>query len=312
MAKQKVIILGGSGLIGQYLLKHFKMGWEVKGTYNSNWKSSLIKLDMTDFEMVSGFIHRGQAQVIVNATGMAGGVDYCEMNKDKAKLHYFDSTAHIVDICKRLCIKYVSYSTDYIFDGEIGPYDEEAEPNPLSYYGKLKANSEKYILANLKDHLIIRTTWVYDWAPGSKTKNFVMSILDKLEAANTVEVAVDQIGNATLADNLAEATKELIDKDLMGIFNICGCERVSRYDWAVRVANVFGFNKEQIIPEKTENLNQIARRPLNAGFKLDKARTVLSTKLLSVKEGLEKMKRHREEYKTNNDKSISWKGLRES
>jgi dTDP-4-dehydrorhamnose reductase len=82
----------------------------------------------------------------------------------------------------------------------------------------------------------------------------------------------------------------MVQRDLSGLLHIAGAEYLSRYDFALKVAEVFGFDKTEITPIKTESLKQKAKRPSRGGLKIQKAQNILKTKLLNVEDGLRRAK----------------------
>jgi dTDP-4-dehydrorhamnose reductase len=121
--------------------------------------------------------------------------------------------------------------------------------------------------------------------------NFFTWVLDKLIKGEKIKVVTDQLNNPTLAFDLAKALLELWEIKYTGIINITGYEYLSRYDFALKIAEKFDLKKDLISPVKTEDLKQIAPRPKKGGLKIDKASRILNTKLSDINEGLEHLKK---------------------
>lgn len=136
----------------------------------------------------------------------------------------------------------------------------------------------------LADSAVVRTTVVY--GPEVQQKNFVYRLIKTLGAGETLKVPADQVGNPTYNPNLAQAVVELGQIKLTGIFNLAGGERVSRYDFALEAARVFNLPADLILPVTTASFNQPARRPLEGGMKLEKAKSALKTELIGYRMGL--------------------------
>jgi dTDP-4-dehydrorhamnose reductase len=193
---------------------------------------------------------------------------------------------NLVKACQGRNIKLVHISTDYIFDGENGPYSEDDPPNPVNFYGQTKLESENVIKQGGIDSLIVRTNVLYGF--GRKVKrNFLLWLLEKLTVGEKIKIANDQFSNPTLADNLSQCILEMVDGDLTGVIHIGGADYLSRYDFAMKVAQKFEFDTAFISPTTTESLGQKAKRPLHGGLRVEKAQSLLKTKLLNVEEGLE-------------------------
>jgi dTDP-4-dehydrorhamnose reductase len=225
-----------------------------------------------------------QPDVIIHTAALTN-VDYCENHQKEAWKINVEGTKNIVEKCMEINAKLVYISSDYIFDGNSGPYKEDANPNPINFYGATKLEGEK-LVSSLPHYLIIRTTWVFDC--NFDEKNFAIRLVNNLKNGLQVKVPNDQFGNPTLARNLADAIIELISKNKNGIYNIVGLNRLSRYEFALKLANTFGFDKKLILGVTTEQLSQIAKRPKLAGLIPDKVQKELkNTKLLSLDEAIE-------------------------
>ena len=160
----------------------------------------------------------------------------------------------------------------------------------MSYYGKTKLESEKAIRSSGIDFIIVRTNVLYGW--GKKVKpNFLLWLLDKLSAGEKIGIVTDQFNNPTLANNLSACILEMAEKNLTGTFHVGGAEYLSRYDFALQVADKFEFDKSLISPVRTALLAQSAQRPHRGGLKIEKAKKFLKTRLLNIEEGLELVKR---------------------
>jgi dTDP-4-dehydrorhamnose reductase len=211
-------------------------------------------------------------------------VDYCEVNPGLAYAVNVIGTRHVVGAANQVGAKLVFFSSDYIFDGNSGPYAEDAPPCPISEYGRQKLIGEHLVALNVDDYLIVRTTVVYSWEP--QAKNFVQRLIGTLRQGKQVTAPGDQIGTPTYAPNLAEAVLELSGQPVRGVINIAGPTLASRYAFAHCAATVFGLDQTLIQNVPTSLLKQAAARPLNAGLKADKAKQLLRTKLIGCEDGL--------------------------
>lgn len=295
---QKVLITGANGLLGQKLVIHFSKWYEVLSTDLQPESFIPIKhfqytpLDVTNFALVDELLTDFAPDLIINAAAYTD-VDGCEENKELAWQVNVEAVRNLADYCKRSKIKLVHYSTDYIFDGLNGPYAEDARPNPLSYYGQTKLLSEEIIQESGVEYLLIRSNVLF--GTGERVKdNFFLWMIKKFKAGQPFGVVDDQFNNPTLAENLALATLEAVERNLKGVINLAGSEYLSRYDFALKVADIFGFDSTLVSPIKTESLEQKASRPMKGGLKIDLAKTLIQLPLLDVKTALEFMKAYYE------------------
>ena len=288
----RVLITGSNGLLGQKLVKTFSADHQTSGIDLQT--DSVIdapnfeyhKISITEKYKLQALFDSFKPEVIINA-GAYTDVDGCEKNKEKAWEVNVVGVKNLSELCRENKTKLVQLSTDYIFDGQNGPYSEEDTPNPEGYYGITKLESEKVILESKIDFLIVRTNVLYGKSLG-ETHNFVLWLIQKLKDEQKVKIVTDQYSNPTLADNLAEAIKEATEKNISGILNIAGGEKIlSRYEFALKIAEKFNLDQSLIKKVSTSELNLPAPRPLKGGLKIDKAKKLLATELLDVDKGLE-------------------------
>jgi dTDP-4-dehydrorhamnose reductase len=288
-----VLITGANGLLGQKLCLHFSSSFKVIATdlqpesLVSVPKLSYETLDVTDIRNVDFHVRHYKPSVIINAAAYTD-VDGCEIHKDRAWAVNVGGIKNLVTTCREHQVKLVQLSTDYIFDGENGPYSEDDPPRPMSFYGQTKLESEKVIQESGIDFIIVRTNVLYGFGKNVK-KNFLLWLLEKLSAGEKISIVTDQLNNPTLAGNLAECILEIVQRDLSGILHAAGAKHLSRYDFAVQVAKKFGYDPALISPVTTQSLGQKAKRPSRGGLKIEKAQRLLKTKLLNVEEGLDQI-----------------------
>ena len=302
----KILITGASGFIGNRFIKRAVPNVLWIGSYFSNKKNGFHFLDMTNKGGTFDFFKKHKPEVVIHCAALPD-VNYNEADKKKARLLNFIGTRNIADACRKFSAKIVFLSTDFIFDGTKGPYPENAKPNPLNYYGKLKLESEVYIKNNLSKYLIIRTTNVYGYE--IESKNFVMGAIRALEHGKEFPAATDQYGNPTHVDGLVSAACSLIRENKNGTFNAVGPDYVNRYEFALTIANVFGLKKSLVKPMPTEMLGQAALRPKYGGLKNTKTKR-LGIKFMSMKKGLLYMKKEIEKiHNPHTDVAILGGGL---
>ena len=291
----KVLITGANGLLGQKLCQNFSPSYPVMAidlhpqSFIPSPDVTYHSLDVTNRQKVFSFVKLHQPDLIINAAAYTD-VDGCEINQKEAWAVNVEAVETLVEICRRQKIRLIHLSTDYVFDGENGPYAEEDPPHPVSYYGKTKLDSEKAIRSSGIDFLIVRTNVLYGF--GKKVRNnYLLWLLEKLSGGEKIEIVTDQLNNPTLADNLSACLVEMAEKNLTGIFHVGGAEYLSRYDFALMAADIFELDKSLITPVQTALLTQPAKRPRRGGLKTEKAQKFLKTRLLTVEEGLEQAKK---------------------
>jgi dTDP-4-dehydrorhamnose reductase len=300
-----VLITGAHGLLGQKLVTDFLPHYKVitcdlhPESFFSFPNLSYENLDITDRRQIGFHISFYHPQVIIN-TAAYTDVDGCEIHKDKTWAVNVGGVRNLVNLCREEKIKLIQLSTDYIFNGENGPYSEEDPPDPVNFYGETKLESEKIIKEGGIDFLIIRTNVLYGFGKNVKP-NFLLWLLEKLSRNEKIKIVTDQFNNPTLADNLSLCILEMVKKNISGVYHIAGSEYISRYDFAIKVADKFNFDKNNILPTKTALLQQKAKRPYRGGLKIDKAQSILETELLSVNQALEYLIKSKQTFRELSD-----------
>lgn len=278
----KLLIIGASGQVGGALLRCAPKDWDVVGTYSGKPKPNLIHLDVSNRDEVFEVFEKMRPDVAI-LTAAFTNVDLCETDRERADAVNVNGPQNVCDVSVKYGSKMVYISTDYVFDGEKGPYREDDAPNPLGHYAWTKLEGER-ITAFTPDHLIIRTTGVYSADPDSL--NFVMQLIKRLGAGESMRVPKDQYGNPTLADNLAEGIMALLALGKTGIYNVAGSDFMDRYSFALLIADLFGLDKTLVSPIDTQSLGQKAKRPLRAGLVVEKIEKEGGIKMVGAREGL--------------------------
>lgn len=291
---KKVLITGANGLLGQKLVLIFNGQYQVIATgiektfVGGNLEYHYEILDITNASDCKEILGDLSPEIIINAASFTN-VDACETEKEECWNVNVKGLENLAKAAKRNMALLVHVSTDYIFDGEEGPYSEDDRPNPLGYYGKAKLASENVCRMIGVPFAIIRTSVLYGLGLDVKA-NFFLWLYYNLRAGKSINVVKDQYNTPTLVDDLAEGILQTIDKSAYGLFHISGSEYINRIDFATKLADVFGFDKSLIHPITTNQLKQDAKRPMKGGLKIDKAMKELNYNPKSLIEAFEYLK----------------------
>lgn len=289
----KILVTGSNGLLGQKLVHRLSADEEInliatsRGTnrlaHQKNY--SYYSLDITERHAVLALCSRLKPDVVINTAAMTN-VDACETERDATDQLNVEAVRYLVEACRENSIHLVHVSTDFIFDGAAGPYDEEAKPNPLSYYGLSKLKAEEVILKSGIPAAILRTALVYGVAEEMSRSNIVLWAKGALEQGKPLNIVNDQYRTPTLAEDLAEGCILAAKQKATGIYNISGEDYMSILELVERVGRFFELNISHIHPTSSVTLNQAAKRPPVTGFILDKAKRELGYAPRSFEEGL--------------------------
>lgn len=289
----KILITGSNGLLGQKLVHKLSKDSEVQLIATARGENRLSNkegyvyqsLDITNKVEVDKVIADHKPDVVINTAAMTN-VDACESDKEGCdKLNVY-AVQYIVDACKANQAHLVHLSTDFIFDGDDGPYDEEATPNPISYYGESKLKAEEIVLESGLDAAILRTVLVYGIAEDMSRSNIALWAKGALSKGQQINVVDDQYRSPTLAEDLADGCILAAKQKAKGIYNISGKDQLSVLEIVQQVADFWKLDKSLINPVSSKTLSQPAKRPPKTGFILDKAIRELGYKPHSFMEGL--------------------------
>jgi dTDP-4-dehydrorhamnose reductase len=264
----KVFVIGASGLVGSNCLTHFiEKGWTVKGSHcnyptdTTCYYDTLRPLNNQNFDVVSF-----GPDVIVHC-GALTNVDYCETHEEESYEHTVKSTQHVSELATLCNARMVYISTDYVFDGNAGPYNENDIPNPINVYGKHKLLAEQLVLTSIIDSLVLRVTNVYgDEARG---KNFVARIVQQCQQEKhfCLKLPYDQFATPINAQDIARAMFYLVNDKKTGIYHLASTDYMNRVELATRTLSYFPHAQYSNIESvDTVTLKQNAKRPLVGGL----------------------------------------------
>jgi dTDP-4-dehydrorhamnose reductase len=279
--KPKILITGANGLLGQKLVEQlvaegkFEVIATGKGPCRLNSGGFIYQdLDITDSSQVDEVITQLAPETIIHGAAMTN-VDQCELNQEDCVLVNIKATEYLVQAAEKIQSHFIFVSTDFIFSGENGPYDEEAEAAPVNFYGETKLTGENLVKSSKTTWAIARTVLVYGIANDMSRSNIILWVKSSLEAGKEIQVVDDQVRTPTLAEDLAAGCILIAEQKAEGIFNISGSDVLTPYEMAIMTADYFGLNKDLIKRTDSTQFTQPAKRPMKTGFIIDKARKQL-------------------------------------
>ena len=301
----KVLLTGANGLLGQKLVYAFKSRNDIELLATGIGQNRLIdqanysyqSLDITNETEVNQTIKQFSPHVIINCAAMTN-VDACELNQKQCWDVNVNGVKHLANAVAKLGTHFIHLSTDFVFDGEDGPYNENDIPNPLHYYAKSKLESEKIVIGNCVNWSIARTIIIYGITDNMSRSNLVLWAKGEIEKGNTINVVNDQFRSPTLAEDLAKGCISIMDKNAFGLFHLSGPKSYSILEMVYMVADFYNLDKSLINPVSSKSLNQPAKRPLVTGFDIRKAKKELNYNPVDFLAGIEIMDR---QLKTQNE-----------
>lgn len=295
LIKKRVLIIGSNGMLGQRLTEFYSAKSKIELMTASAEDESFFpeisyeKVDLADKKQVKKLITSFYPDVIINAAAYTN-VDKSEIDKELAWAINVSGVEYIAKYASSIDTKVIHISTDYIFDGKAGPYDEKHKPNPVGYYGRSKLAGENALICGNCAYTILRTNVLYGPAKFGRP-DFVKWVVNSSREKQNIKIVTDQINNPTYIDDLVQAIYKVWEYNKTGIYNIGGPEFLSRYDFTLRIAEFFELDKNLISQITTSELKQTAKRPLKSGLITLKAETEFGYKPHSVEETFLLMKK---------------------
>jgi len=286
--KSKLLIIGGSGLVGSTLLQYATPNYDIHFTYNTN-KITFDNTNSTQINLLDNqkknleLIKEIRPDIVVN-TAAQSSVDLCESDHENADKLHVKITQDITQVCKDIDSKLVYISTDAVFQGELNKrYTEIDSTNPVNYYGLTKLRAEQIILNSSKNNVVLRTAVVYGYHKKSRFTNW---IIDSLRQSKNMELFVDQYNTPTLVDDLAKSIILILQKNISGLFHASGSSCINRFEFAVKLAEKFNYDKSLISPVTSKEKKQDAPRPVSTCLNSQKLESLIDFQFSSIDDGI--------------------------
>lgn len=276
---KRAFITGAAGFIGNRVSDHLaRQGWDVVP----------IAADIRSTSTIEAVFEPANSQDVIIHAAALSNVDWCEKNPNEAVWVNVAGTRNVAAAAKQAGARLIFFSSEYVFDGQAGPYHEDNEPNPINEYGRQKLAAEKLIGELCSNSLIIRSTTVFGYEAAGK--NFLMSFIARMKTQPAVPVPHDQISTPTYVEDIARITADLAGRtEVQGILNVAGPDLMSRTEFAAAIVEAFMLEEARLQPLLTADLKQPARRPLKAGLKIDRLKSLGYT-TANVKTSLRQIK----------------------
>lgn len=288
----RLLVVGGSGLLGSKVAAAAE-GYEVVATYRSFPPSvpgvEAIKLDKERPEEAASLLREADPDFVVDAAAFHN-VDGCEKEPERAWTVNAEATEALAQAAAEMAVRYLYVSTDYVFDGTAGPYEEDDDPSPVNVYGETKAAGERATLEASIHHQVVRPSVIFGW--DDTRLNFATWVLTSLRDGEEVRVVTDWLGSPTLADSLAEGTLRLQRAAGGGVYHLAGPDCLSRYDFALRLAEAFDLPTDLVQAVTSDALGMEAPRPPHSCL-LNTRAARYGIKILDVDMSLARMRAER-------------------
>jgi len=295
-----LVVSGASGLLGANVLRLAReAGWDkdkdIVGLCHRHVIRDpalrIARVDLTDSsatrnllaELFSEPLSELRPHAILHCAA-AADVDWCEANPKQAEAINVGASAVLAEIAAAFNARFIYISTDAVFDGKRGGYAETDEPAPVNVYARSKLAAEREVQRRNPSSTIVRVN-IYGWNAQNK-ESLAELILRRLEEGRDVPGFTDVRFNPLLANDLAAILFAMLQRELTGLYHVVGSERITKFEFAGRVAAAFGFDPARITPCRVKDMNLKAERPLDVSLNTEKISRALGRSMPNVDSGL--------------------------
>jgi dTDP-4-dehydrorhamnose reductase len=284
------LVTGATGLLGLNLsLLAARQGHAVTGLVNTRSLQGVSfdvrQVNLLDRDAALKTIEASRPEAIIHCAAIAS-INAAEQQPELAQQLNGEVPGWLAEAARRWSVPFVHISTDAVFNGETGNYTEEDATDPLSVYARAKLAGEQAVQAANPDAAIARTVF-YGWSLSGR-RSLAEFFFNQLTAGEQMKGFTDLQFCPLYVEDLAQALLEMIEKQLSGVYHVVGPDRLSKYDFGVRIAERFGLDPDLITPVSMNGLDRGAPRSLNLTLNTDKIEQALGHALPGLAAGLDR------------------------
>jgi len=287
--KKKLLLTGASGFLGYHLMRVFSGEWEVYGLGNSKAVDfpgvTGIKCDITNYIELGNYIDDIDPDAVIHTAAIADA-NFCQQNPELSYNVNVEASKNLAGICCDFQIPFAFTSTDLVFDGKKGMYLEEDGKNPLSVYGEQKSVAEDAVLQIYPEATVFRIPLMFGF-PGASTGNYLFKLIGQIKMGEAATLFNDEYRSVCGAKSISRGMLQLLGKTT-GIVHLAGNERLSRFDFGMKVVHAFGLDRGLIKEGSQKELKNVAPRPADVSLNINKA-IILGFSPFSVDEELKQI-----------------------
>jgi dTDP-4-dehydrorhamnose reductase len=294
----KILITGVSGLLGINLALEMAAEHHVVGVTNDHplrvsalpagKAFEIIQADLTIPGKLKNLLDSVQPEWIIHCAALAN-LDACETNPQLAHRLNAEVPGELAMLTAKAGVRLIHISTDAVFDGKKGEYDEEDSPNPLSVYARSKLEGERRVIDANPEAVVARVN-LHGWSITGK-RSLAEFFFYNLQAGKTVLGFTDVYFCPVLANDLAPIFITMLEKGLTGLYHAVSGESLTKYDFGLRIASKFGLNENLIRPASVEEAGLKAARSPRLTLKTEKLSRALGMQLPIILPGIDRLYR---------------------
>ena len=289
-----LLVTGASGLVGGHAAVRASSRFRVWAAYGGHPVSfpniQSIALDLSDEKSIRSVFERVRPDCLIHCAAWSK-LDDCEKNPRRSRKINVEATEFLAELSAQSGVpdrsgcRMIFTSSDMVFDGSRGNYSETDEPNPIQLYGRQKLEAERKIAAVLPNHAVARLALVYGKSLNGG-RSFSGEIVEKLERGDGMALFTDQFRTPILVQDAADALIELAEHAFTGVIHLGGPERISRFEFGLKLAEAKGLSKSLIQHRLMAEISSEAPRPKDVSLDTSLARRIFAIRFVGVDEGV--------------------------
>lgn len=285
-----ILITGGSGLLalnwalaiqGRFPVT---LGFHERKISLAGVETQRINLESVDLLMQT--FETVRPQIVIHTAGLTS-VEACEAKPDRAQHINAELAANVAQACAKAGLQLVHVSTDHLFSGESSLAEETQQTAPVNVYGRTKAEAECRVLEAHPQAIVMRTNF-YGWGPGYR-RSFSDVIIESLRSGKKITLFKDVFYTPILIEAAALAVHDLINLKACGIFHVVGDERISKYEFGLRIAEKFNLDSSLITSGSLADQASLVRRPRDMSLSNQKICNLIGKKLGGINEHITRL-----------------------
>jgi dTDP-4-dehydrorhamnose reductase len=287
---KKLLITGFNGFVAGSVIAHAKGKWEIHGIDLAESPANdpdvfYHTLDLLDETKLTDLFHKISPDAVIHTAAMAN-IDVCQNNQEKAEKVNIGITKTIAGLCLETGAKMIFCSTDTVFDGKKGNYNETDLPNAVNFYAETKIKAEQIVLSASDNNVVTRLSLVMGLPVMGQGNSFLADTIEKLKKGLQVPFPANEIRTPLDVITLGKALVELAGNQFGGIVHLAGNTKINRYEMARQIASTLGYSPDLIQSTDSNAMEGRAPRPNDASQDNSLAKKILQTPMRSLTEGL--------------------------